>query len=689
MFRYASVSSAGNINGTVEYVETHNITTNQFGLINIQIGKGTSSQGVFSEINWGANLYFSKIEIDINDTNGYQVIGTSQMLAVPYALYAAKAYDTDFNFIITGIKDVSCNIDASLMLPINLHWISGEQHNVVLSASGIPEGVNIEFEEPEGSPDFATNMNIVITQSASAGVYPISVTGTAGNGRIRTYTFDLEINSVLSAEFTIKDATTWTPENPSMNAAASATIKLYASQLSFDDNMPEYTFVADNNGFAKTHDIVPGDYLMLVEKDNLSNVVDGYLIAGIFQSQQEVDNSPQQDGATVGGLKFSDVNGDYVVNSDDKVYGDNITISAAETLSKTVVIGENSGSGDTFWTEENIENALGSCIEGMNDFTRYEFMFDGIFTGTASTSDMSWSFVSNRNLLATDSKINDLWTSAYAAISQINTVIKGAQESGLDQNISNRFIAEAKVMRAYLYYNLVNWFDGVPLLLASVNPGDHIARNTVEEVYAQIISDLQSAQPMLSYASPEYVSNYFALGLLSRIYAQQQDWNNLSSTAGQLIDAGQFSLTANPGDAFVTSSVETVFGFDKGSDTWFNNFFTKGDYVPAIRYTETLLLRAEALLQTGQTTDAIALINQLRTRRSESSLDGSQTTEELRQELLNKWEAELGNEGTWFFALKRFDRAMDNLQIQQHNLILPIPQSEVDTNPYMTQNPGY
>lgn len=77
--------------GSVVYSETHSATTNANGLITIEIGGGTVLSGAFTTINWGAGPYFLKTEIDPNGACNYTIIGTSQLLSVPYAMYAKTA----------------------------------------------------------------------------------------------------------------------------------------------------------------------------------------------------------------------------------------------------------------------------------------------------------------------------------------------------------------------------------------------------------------------------------------------------------------------------------------------------------------------------------------------------------------------------------------------------------------------
>ncbi len=81
----------GNISGTAVYVETHATSSNNLGLINLEIGKGTPVSGTMSAINWGNDNYFIKIEMDETGGSNYTLVGTSQLVSVPYALYAKEA----------------------------------------------------------------------------------------------------------------------------------------------------------------------------------------------------------------------------------------------------------------------------------------------------------------------------------------------------------------------------------------------------------------------------------------------------------------------------------------------------------------------------------------------------------------------------------------------------------------------
>ncbi len=81
--------------GTEEWVETHTLSTDGFGLFDFQIGNGTRTSGAqtqFGNIRWGQDKHFLKVEMDVTGGNNFVLMGTNQMVSVPYALYTERAY---------------------------------------------------------------------------------------------------------------------------------------------------------------------------------------------------------------------------------------------------------------------------------------------------------------------------------------------------------------------------------------------------------------------------------------------------------------------------------------------------------------------------------------------------------------------------------------------------------------------
>lgn len=77
--------------GPIIYQETQHLQTNQFGLFTAIVGEGPASIGNFSTINWGSGIKFLQVEFDAQGGNNYLIVGSSQLLSVPYALYAETA----------------------------------------------------------------------------------------------------------------------------------------------------------------------------------------------------------------------------------------------------------------------------------------------------------------------------------------------------------------------------------------------------------------------------------------------------------------------------------------------------------------------------------------------------------------------------------------------------------------------
>lgn len=81
----------GSPSGTSVYSESHNATSNGYGLVNLQVGNGTLISGNFGSIDWGNGPFYFKVELDAAGGSNYTLMGTSQLLSVPYALYAENA----------------------------------------------------------------------------------------------------------------------------------------------------------------------------------------------------------------------------------------------------------------------------------------------------------------------------------------------------------------------------------------------------------------------------------------------------------------------------------------------------------------------------------------------------------------------------------------------------------------------
>lgn len=77
--------------GTAVYTENHTVTTDQFGFFNLLIGNGNAQVGNMSSIVWSSGTFYLSVSMDVNGGTDFLNMGTTQLLAVPYALYAQSA----------------------------------------------------------------------------------------------------------------------------------------------------------------------------------------------------------------------------------------------------------------------------------------------------------------------------------------------------------------------------------------------------------------------------------------------------------------------------------------------------------------------------------------------------------------------------------------------------------------------
>jgi hypothetical protein len=142
----------GSAAGTSVYTETHTVTTNLLGLVNFAIGGGIVVSGNFSTINWATGPYFVQIELDVSNSGSYLIMGTSQLLSVPYAQYAEKSGNPTI-YAGSGIQlqnDSIVNIgDLSSQNEIQFFSILNDSLKLSQTNGGIPLN-NFSSQIPSG-----------------------------------------------------------------------------------------------------------------------------------------------------------------------------------------------------------------------------------------------------------------------------------------------------------------------------------------------------------------------------------------------------------------------------------------------------------------------------------------------------------------------------------------------------------
>ncbi|HEX2207954.1 MAG TPA: RagB/SusD family nutrient uptake outer membrane protein [Longimicrobium sp.] len=227
---------------------------------------------------------------------------------------------------------------------------------------------------------------------------------------------------------------------------------------------------------------------------------------------------------------------------------------------------------ETFWqTEQDALLGINATYRSLQENGTYgrwlQFAYD--LRSDVGFSRSPWGDLANftKSVLGSyDFEVNrEIWQHHYQAIFRANQVI--AYVPGIQMNTAtrDRIVGEAQFIRALMYFNLVNLYGGVPLVVEPPVPSDRPAEGTPEEIWALIESDLNAARSVLP---PSYSGNDVgratrgaAAALLGRAHLMQREWGAASQAFSQVI-GGPYTLLASYGDNFIQAqdnNPETVF----------------------------------------------------------------------------------------------------------------------------------
>jgi hypothetical protein len=305
------------------------------------------------------------------------------------------------------------------------------------------------------------------------------------------------------------------------------------------------------------------------------------------------------------------------------------------------------------------------------------------FTGTY-TSDRE---VARRNVTAANTALPGLWGTAYSGINRANNVLAALPglEDEFDADEYAQLKGEAHFVRALNYFNLVNFFGGVPLVTAPISavPDDvRQVKNSQAEIFAFIEAELAQARaglPELGSDAAGRASYEAATALLARVHTYQKEWAPAYALANEIIESHTFSLEPQYENAFekeqtdeaifeipftVTDPGSLAFWFFPGSmggrygiapsgnlvgsfedgderlnvaiqpedfgddfGAKYTDISTTADDIPVLRLAEMYLIRAEAAARLGNYAQALADVNVIRER---AGLEGyDETTADL------------------------------------------------------------
>ena len=147
-----------------------------------------------------------------------------------------------------------------------------------------------------------------------------------------------------------------------------------------------------------------------------------------------------------------------------------------------------------------------------------------------------------------DNRFMDKWDIYYQGIGRVNIVLDNVERVDMDTDLKDRIKGEASFLRGLFYYNLVNYFGGVPLILKSPNfeGQSDLPRNTRDEVVTQVLADLDYAASVLpvSYTGSDIgrATKGAAVAFKTRVLLYESRWSEAALTAKEVMELNQYSL---------------------------------------------------------------------------------------------------------------------------------------------------
>lgn len=300
--------------------------------------------------------------------------------------------------------------------------------------------------------------------------------------------------------------------------------------------------------------------------------------------------------------------------------------------------------------------------------------------------------INNPRLVAPISSFNEnlinYWSNEYSSLNLIAYLYRA------DSMYRAVYSPYLNVYRDMCYYQMLIWWGGVVVVpnagFESYADPSRTSESSIlqmlEEELVEAIRNLDEKKCVAFATNANdalFVSKDVARILLAKVYMYQQKWAAVSNLLQKVVDKSIYPIEKVP-TKYTSENKDLILALMVGNESRASRVYVDGspeDVVPIMTTTDVKLLYAECEIHMGNNAKASKYISEVD---NVNGISGTSVSVEGIKQLRKSLKLQ-----DYFAFLKRNGLAIKELGLEKYQLLLPIPQNEINMNPNMTQNPGY
>ena len=300
--------------------------------------------------------------------------------------------------------------------------------------------------------------------------------------------------------------------------------------------------------------------------------------------------------------------------------------------------------------------------------------------------------INNPRLVAPISNFNEnlinYWSNEYSSLNLIAYLYRA------DSMYRAVYSPYLNVYRDMCYYQMLIWWGGVVVVpnagFESYADPSRTSESSIlqmlEEELVEAIRNLDEKKCVAFATNANdalFVSKDVARILLAKVYMYQQKWAAASNLLQKVVDKSIYPIEKVP-TKYTSENKDLILALMVGNESRASRVYVDGspeDVVPIMTTTDVKLLYAECEIHLGNNAKASKYISEVD---NVNGISGTSVSVEGIKQLRKSLKLQ-----DYFAFLKRNGLAIKELGLEKYQLLLPIPQNEINMNPNMTQNPGY